>query len=212
MSEEALDLLVERITAEILDRISFEVEASGRHVHLCRDHIDALFGKGHSLTSSRGLSQPAEFLSVERLTLVGPKGTIENVAILGPERKRTQVELSITDAKSLGVKPPVRDSGDTGGSASLILKTATGEVTLDEGVIVAHRHVHMTPEDAERFGVSDGDRVSVRVAGDRPAVFEGVLVRVSPRYRLAMHIDYDEANACGWSAGVRGRIVGPSDG
>ncbi|NLM70390.1 MAG: phosphate propanoyltransferase [Synergistaceae bacterium] len=212
MTDEAFELLVERIAAEVTNRISFEVEASGRHVHLRREHVDALFGRGRSLTSSRSLSQPGEFLSQERLTLVGPRGTIENVAILGPERERTQVELSMTDARTLGVAPPVRDSGDTCGSASLTLRSATGEVTLDEGVIIARRHVHMTPGDAERFGVSDGDSVSVRVAGERPVVFEGVLVRVSPDYRMAMHIDYDEANACGWSAGVRGWMIGRSDG
>lgn len=207
MNEEALDLLAGRIAAEIVDRLSFEVEASGRHVHLCREHIDALFGRGYALRSTRDLSQPGEFLSEERLTLAGPKGTIENAAILGPERTRTQVELSMTDAASLGITPPVRDSGDTGGSASLRLRSGTGEVVLDEGVIIAHRHVHMRPEDAARFGVSDGDRISVRVAGSRPAVFEGVLVRVSPKYRLAMHIDYDEANACGWYRGARGYVV-----
>ena len=204
---EALDLLVGRVVDEIRKRLSFEVEASGRHVHLSREHVDALFGKGYSLTDSRGLSQPGQFLCSERVTLVGPKGVIENVAILGPERKESQVELSITDATMLGVKAPVRDSGDLEGSASLRLRTPKGEIVLEKGVIVAQRHIHMTPQDAELFGVADGDRVSVRVAGSRPAILEGVLVRVSPRYSLAMHIDYDEANACGYTKGVRGTII-----
>ncbi len=213
---DALDFLVERVVAEVRKRLSFEVETSGRHVHLSREHVDALFGKGHSLTDSRRLSQPGEFLCSERVTLVGPKGAIENVAILGPERKRSQVELSITDAALLGVNAPVRDSGDLEGSATLRLRTPKGEIALEKGVIVARRHIHMTPRDAELFGVADGDRVSVRVAGSRSAILEGVLVRVSPKYCLAMHIDYDEANACGYSKGVRGTIVshagGESDG
>lgn len=141
------------------------------------------------------------------MALVGPKGALENTAILGPERKESQVELSITDATMLGVKAPVRDSGDLEGSAPLRLRTPKGEIVLEKGVIVAQRHIHMTPQDAELFGVADGDRVSVRVAGSRPAVLEGVLVRVSPRYSLAMHIDYDEANACGYTKGVRGTII-----
>ncbi len=207
MNREALDLLVERVAAEIRRRLSFEVEASGRHVHLSREHVDTLFGKGYSLSDARGLSQPGQFLCSERVTLVGPKGTIENAAILGPERKESQVELSITDATMLGVKPPVRDSGDLEGSAPLRLRTPRGEVTLEKGVIVAQRHIHMNPEDAALFGVTDGERVHVRVAGSRPAILEGVLVRVSPKYSLAMHIDYDEANACGHSKGVRGTIV-----
>lgn len=204
---ESLDLLVERVIAEIKKRLSFEVEASGRHVHLSREHVDALFGKGYSLTESRGLSQPGQFLCVERVTLVGPKGTIKNVAILGPERKESQVELSITDATMLGLKAPVRESGDLEGSASVRLWTPNGEILLEKGVIVPQRHIHMTPQDARLFGVADGDRVSVRVPGSRPAILEEVLVRVSPKYRLAMHIDYDEANACGYTKGVRGTIV-----
>ena len=207
MGAEALELLVGRVVAEVRKRLFFEVEASGRHVHLNREHVDALFGKGHTLTDSRGLSQPGQFLCSERVTLAGPKGAIENVAILGPERKQSQVELSITDATMLGVKAPVRDSGDLEGSAPLRLRTPKGEIALEKGVIVAQRHIHMTPQDAELFGVADGDRVSVRVAGSRPAILEGVLVRVSPRYSLAMHIDYDEANACGYSKGVRGTII-----
>jgi len=206
-STEAVDLLVERVIAEIRRRLSFEVEASGRHVHLSREHVAALFGKGYTLSEERGLSQPGQFLCSERITLVGPKGTIENVAILGPERKESQVELSITDATMLGVKAPVRESGNLEGSASLRLRTPQGEVTLEKGVIVPQRHIHMAPEDAALFGVADGDRVNARVAGSRPAILEGVLVRVSPKYSLAMHIDYTEANACGYTKGGRGTIV-----
>ncbi|EHM10721.1 propanediol utilization protein [Thermanaerovibrio velox DSM 12556] len=202
-----LDALAERVVWALRGRISFEVEASGRHVHLSVPHVEALFGKGASLSPERPLSQPGQFLCSQRVTLVGPKGDMRNVAVLGPERDKTQVEVSMTDALTLGISPPVRDSGDIRGSAQLVIRGPNGEVRLDEGVIVAHRHIHMTPDDAILLGVRDGDRVRVRVPGDRPVIFEEVLVRVSPKYSLAMHIDYDEANACGYRKGVRGNIV-----
>ncbi len=207
MTDGELDILVERVIAGLRKRLSFTVEASGRHVHLCREHVDALFGKGHSLTEERGLSQPGEFVCAERVSLVGPKGILENVAILGPERGESQVELSRTDAVTLGVDAPVRPSGELEGSAPLRIRSSSGEISLEKGAIVPHRHIHMTPRDAALFGVSDGDRVGVRVAGNRPAILEDVLVRVSPEYALAIHIDYDEANACGCSGGTNGTIV-----
>ena len=207
MTGEEMDRLVEGVLAEIRRRLSFEVEASGRHVHLSPAHVEILFGPGYRLTEARPLSQPGQYLCDERVTLAGPKGTLDNVAILGPERGSTQVELSRTDALMLGIDPPVLDSGELEKSAPLRLSTERSEMSLPDGAIVPHRHVHMTPSDAALFGVKDGDRISVRVAGSRPAILEGVLVRVSPKYRLAMHIDYDEANACGHSRGVLGTIV-----
>lgn len=148
-----LDVLADRVVWELRRRISFEVEASGRHVHLSAPHVEALFGPGVSLSPERPLSQPGQFLCVQRVTLVGPKGEMRNVAVLGPERPRTQVEVSVTDALSLGISPPVRDSGDVEGSASLVIRGPMGEVKLSQGVIVAHRHVHMPPEDAVLLGV-----------------------------------------------------------
>lgn len=212
LNEAALDRLVDAVIAEIRRRFSFEVEASGRHVHLCRGHVEALFGPGARLTAIRDLSQPGQFVCAERVALMGPKGTLDGVAVLGPERGQTQVELSRTDALALGVGAPVRDSGDLEESGGVRLRTSRGEVALERGVIVAQRHLHMTSEDGVLLGLADGDRVAVRVAGSRPVVFEGVLVRVSPDYRSALHIDYDEANACGFSRGVRGVVVPKAEG
>lgn len=181
------------------------VELSARHVHLSEKDAIALFGA--PLTHARDLSQPGQFLCKERVRLIGPKGVMDNVAILGPSRGKSQVEISKTDARALGVDAPVRQSGDVAGSPGILLSSATGLVGLEEGVIVASRHIHMAPEDAARFGVSDKDMVSVRLGTERPVVFEDVLVRVSDKFKLAMHIDADEGNASGWKKGVDGVIV-----
>ncbi len=182
------------------------VEISARHVHLSEQDALALFGG--PLTPDRPLSQPGQFLSKERVRLIGPRGVIDNVAILGPSRGRSQAEVSKTDARILGVEAPVRQSGDTKGAPGVILASRTGIVGLEEGLIVASRHIHMAPEDAARFRVKDKDLVCVRLEGDRPAVFEDVLVRVDPSFKLAMHIDADEGNGSGWRAGVTGTITG----
>ncbi|WP_418765303.1 phosphate propanoyltransferase [Mailhella sp.] len=184
------------------------VELSARHVHLSEKDAIALFGA--PLTHARDLSQPGQFLCKERVRLIGPKGVMDNVAILGPSRGKSQVEISKTDARALGVDAPVRQSGDVAGSPGILLSSATGLVGLEEGVIVAARHIHMAPEDAARFGVSDKDMVSVRLGTERPVVFEDVLVRVSDKFKLAMHIDADEGNASGWKKGVDGVIVARS--
>lgn len=189
----------------VLDGIFIELEASGRHVHVNREQAEILFG--HALTPKRPLSQPGQFLSNERVTVVGPKGKFENVAVLGPERSEGQVEISLTDGKILGIAPPVRQSGSTQGSPGATLIGPKGQVVLPQGVIAAQRHIHMTPEAAKRFGVVDNQVVKLQTFTDRPLVFDGVVVRVSPKFSTFVHLDYDEANACGFVPGDLGRIV-----
>ena len=177
------------------------VETSARHVHLSAEHIEALFGKGATLTHKKDLSQPGQFACEERVTIVGPKKSIPNVIILGPARKASQVEISFTDARTLGITAPVRESGDIAGTPGCKLVSALGEVELTEGVIVAKRHIHMTPADAEAMGVSDKEVVKVKIESERTTEFDDVVVRVSPSFALAMHIDTDEANAaCAFGA------------
>ena len=174
------------------------VEVSARHVHLSREDLDILFGEGYQLTEKKPLSQPGQFAAEERVTVVGPKRSIERVSILGPERAKTQVEISRTDAFSTGIKAPIRLSGDTKGSAGCKLVGPEGEINLDEGVIVAKRHIHMTPEDAEAYDLEDGSIVSVRVeTKHRSLTFSDVILRVRDDFRSAMHIDTDEGNAAG---------------
>lgn len=173
----------------------FLVEVSARHVHLCKEDVEKLFGAGAKLTYKRDLSQPGQFLSEERVDVVGTKNTFKNVAILGPERPSSQVEISLTDSFTLGVQPPVRESGDTSGTPGLVLRGPNGEVTLTDGVIIAKRHIHMTPEDAAELGVEDKQVVEVRALTDRAVTFGDVVVRVSPKFKLSMHVDTDEANA-----------------
>ena len=187
---------------------SFLVEVSARHVHLSKEDVAVLFGEGKELTYVRDLSQPGQFVCEERVDIIGPKRSIANVVILMPERKESQVEVSMTDCFTLGAIGPVRESGDLEGSAPITLKGPAGELKLEKGLIVAKRHVHMTPEDAERLGVSDKQIVKVKVDTARPLIFDDVVVRVSPSYALAMHVDTDEANAAliGRS-GCQGEIV-----
>ena len=174
------------------------IETSARHIHLSQEHVDILFGAGHQLTHKKDLSQPGQFACEERVTVVGPKRELKNVSILGPVRKESQVELSATDARSIGLNAPVRESGVLEGSAPCKLVGPAGEVDLEYGVIVAKRHIHITPEDAAAFGVSDKEIVKVKVDSDgRSLIFDDVVVRVSASYATAMHIDTDEANACG---------------
>lgn len=173
------------------------VETSARHVHLTREHVEILFGKGHELTFKKALSQPGQFACEERVTVVGPKNEIKNISILGPERKATQVEISLTDARTLGVTAPVRESGDIAGSGACKIVGPCGEVEISEGVIAAKRHIHLTPETAAEFGVEDKQIVSVEIKGTgRSTVFGDVVIRVSEKFAPAMHIDTDESNAC----------------
>lgn len=183
------------------------IEISARHVHLAAADLARLFGEGYALTPKRELGQPGQFLAEERLHVEGPKGAFDSVAILGPVRPLTQVELSLTDARALGVALPVRASGDVRGSAGIKLIGPKGALTLTEGAIAAKRHVHLSPEDAARFSLQDGQTVSVRVGGPRALVFEEVLVRVDPAYRTTMHVDIDEANAAGISGPTQAEIL-----
>jgi len=183
------------------------VGISNRHVHLSAHDLEILFGRDARLTKFKDLSQPGQFACQEKVTLVGPKGVIENVRILGPTRKNTQVEISVSDCFKLGIKAPIRDSGDLADSAGLTLVGPAGSVTIKEGGIIAARHIHMHPQDAERFGVKDGDRVDVECYGPRGVVFCEVLVRVNENYKLEMHVDMDEANAASLKNGDFVKII-----
>ena len=184
------------------------VETSARHVHVTREHLDILFGEGYELHPKKYLSQPGQYASEERVDVVGPKKTLTGVSILGPVRKETQVELSLTDARTIGVAAPVRESGDIAGSGSCTLVGPKGQVTLTEGVIAAKRHIHMTKADAADFGVKDKDEVMVKVEDTgRSLIFDDVVVRVSDAYALAMHIDTDEGNAACVKNGTMGEVI-----
>jgi acetate kinase len=186
----------------------FLVEVSAHHIHLTQEHVEALFGKGHQLTKHADLSQPGQFACKEQLAIVGPKGRIERVRVLGPARKYTQIEIAMTEQFKLGVHPPIRESGDIAGTPGCTLEGSAGSVTVDRGVICALRHIHMTPEDALGYGVRDKSVVRVRIGGDRELIFGDVLVRVDPNFALAMHIDTDEANAANVKTGAQGFIEG----
>ena len=196
---------IDDLVNQVLGNIFVELEASGRHVHLTEHQAITLFG--HRLTPKRPLSQPGQFLANERVTVVGPKGRFESVAVLGPERKEAQVEVSLTDARTLGLSVPVRLSGDTAGSPGAQLIGPMGQVRLSEGVIAAQRHIHLTPEDAARFGVKDKQMVTLATYTARPVEFKQTAVRVSPQFASFVHLDYDEANACGFAPGDLGRIL-----
>ena len=197
--------MYEELTERVLKNIFVELEASGRHVHVTAEQAMTLFG--HPLTEKRPLSQPGQFLANERLTVVGPKGEFRNVAVLGPERKEAQVEISLTDGKVLGITPPVQLSGNVENSPGAVLIGPVGQVVLGKGVIAAQRHIHMTPMDAARFGVEDKQAVKLQVFTDRPLIFEDTVVRVSEKFATFVHLDYDEANACGFQNGDLGRIL-----
>ncbi len=184
------------------------VETSARHLHVTQEVLETLFGKGFELTMKKELSQPGQFATNERVDVVGPKKTIAGVSILGPVRPETQVELSLTDARSIGLVAPIRESGDIAGTVGCKLVGPCGEVELTEGVIAAKRHIHMTPEDAAEMGVVDKQIVSVEVkSNDRTTIFGDVVVRVSPKYALAMHIDTDESNAAAVAPGTMGTVI-----
>ena len=184
------------------------IETSARHAHVSRRVLDILFGEGYELTKKKDLSQPGQYACEERVQVIGPKASFPAVSILGPERPETQVELSAGDARSIGLKAPIRESGDLEGSAGCKLVGPKGEVELKDGVIIAKRHIHMTPADAEKYGLSDKQIVSVKVDTDeRSLIFADVIVRVSPSYALAMHIDTDESNAACCTPGLNGDIL-----
>ncbi|TIH15846.1 phosphate propanoyltransferase [Marinifilum sp. JC120] len=220
MNEQVINNIMEGVIKGVIDQLKTEaphvsvstgasepipVELSARHVHLSEQDALELYGK--PLTPVRELSQPGQFLCEERVRLIGPKGVMDNVAVLGPARSASQVEISNTEARALGIKAPVRQSGDVAGTPGIILASQTGIVGLEEGVIVAARHIHMSPEDGDKLGVKDNDRVSVRLESERPVILEDVVVRVNPQFKLAMHIDPDEGNSAGWNKSVTGKIV-----
>jgi len=211
MAREALRALSRSYITRVLEaqkQQPFLVEVSAHHIHLTQEHVEALFGQGHQLTKHADLSQPGQYACKEQLAIVGPKGRIERVRVLGPARKYTQIEIAMTEQFKLGVHPPIRESGDIADTPGCTLESPAGSVNVDRGVICALRHVHMTPEDALRYGVRDKSVVRVRIAGDRELVFGDVLVRVDPSYALAMHIDTDEANAANVQTGAQGFIEG----
>lgn len=183
------------------------VGISARHLHVSREHLDILFGAGYQLTVKKDLSQPGQFACEEQVDLVTEKGSFKKVRILGPERKQTQVEISLTDSMKLGLKPPVRDSGDVKASPGLTLVGPKGEVKLDEGVIAACRHIHMTPADAAEYGVKDKEIVKVAFGGERGLVFDKVLIRVNDNFKLECHLDTDEGNAARVGTGDNVEIV-----
>ena len=196
---------IEKLVDAVIRTAFIPLEASGRHVHVTREQALALFG--HDLTEKRPLSQPGQYLCNERVAVVGPKGEFQNVAVLGPARKEAQVEISLTDGRTLGITPPVRLSGDVKNTPGVRLVGPNGQVELNQGVIVAKRHIHMSPQDARNFGVTDGQEVSLKTYTGRQLIFENVPVRVRPDFATYAHLDYDEANACGMRDGDLGRIL-----
>ena len=207
MNETEIREIVTKVLKQMtVSENSIPIEASARHVHLTKEAVELLFGKGAVLTKKRDLSQPGEFLSEQRLKLVTSKGEISNVAVLGPERKAVQVELSVTDCRTLGIKAPINLSGNLNGAGNVYLFSENAVYNAENSVIVAQNHIHMTPKDAENFGVKDGQSVKVSVNTERPVTFDNVIIRVNPNFSLAMHIDFDEANACCLGKDTTGRL------
>lgn len=200
-----MDEQLEQLAQAVAGRLFIGVEISGRHVHLTDPQAHTLFG--HSLTPQRPLSQPGQFLAKERLELVGPKGSLARVAVLGPARREAQVEISLTDGLKLGIEPPIRLSGSTQGTPGITLKGPLGELHLASGVLAAQRHIHLPPEEAARRGLTDGQNVKLKIFSQRSLVFDDVVVRVSDQFAPWAHIDCDEANACALRPGDLGLIV-----
>ena len=210
-TDQELKVLIETIVNAVKEGEKSDeipVGISNRHIHLSREHVDILFGKDYQLTKLKDLSQPGQYACKEQLTLVGPSmRAIEGVRVLGPERKKSQVEISRTDSFTLKVKPPVRESGDIKGSAPVTIIGPKGIVTLDEGCIIANRHIHMSEDEGKRFGVKDGEYVDVLLNGERKSLFYDVQIRVHKDFRLEMHSDTDDANAAGVGNGFKATIM-----
>ena len=196
---------IQSLADAVLDNIFVPLEASGRHVHLTNQQCITLFGG--SLTAKRPLSQPGQFLAEERVCIIGPKGRFEHVAVLGPARNEAQVEISLTDSKNLGISPPIRQSGDVMNTPGIILEGPNGRIGIQQGVIIAQRHLHLTPAAAKIFSVKDKQIVQLQTYTSRPTLFQDVVVRVRADFSNAAHLDYDEANACGMKSGDLGRII-----
>ncbi len=211
-SEQELTALVEQVVSAVKNTVNAQegipVGISNRHIHLTREHVEVLFGAGYELTKMKDLSQPGQYACKEQLTIVGPSmRAIEGVRVLGPERKKSQVEISRTDSFVLKCKPPVRESGDIAGSAPITIIGPKGIVTLKEGCIIANRHIHMSVDEGRAFGVSDGDYVDVELDGERKSLFYDVQIRVHKDFRLEMHIDTDDANAAGVGNGFKAKMI-----
>lgn len=213
-TEQELKALVNKVISSINDGTAsakngdIPVGISNRHIHLSREHVDVLFGKGYQLTKLKDLSQPGQYACKEQLTVIGPSmRAIEGVRVLGPERKKSQVEISRTDSFVLKLKPPVRESGDISGSAPITIIGPKGIVTLDEGCIIANRHIHMSEDEGRVFGVKDGEYVDVELDGERRSLFYDVQIRVHKDFRLEMHIDTDDANAAGVGNGFKAKLI-----
>jgi putative phosphotransacetylase len=210
MNSHVIQSIVEKVMTE-LEKTSetpfIPIGVSARHVHLNSEHLELLFGINYQLTKKSDLSQPGQFAAKETVTVVGPKGSLEKVRILGPVRGKTQVEVSKTDSIKLGLNPPLRESGNINGSSPATIVGPRGSIYLSEGLIIAQNHIHMSPSDAETYKVENGQYVQVKVQGKRPLLFDQVLIRVSPRYQLEMHIDTDEANAALCATGDKGILI-----
>ena len=206
-SDMRLHLQEEARKLRVSENLVVPVEASGKHVHLCRKDLEILFGEGHILKPERMISQPGQFVSTDRVSLVGPRGTLHNVAVLGPVRPFTQAEISLTDGVALGVKPPVALSGDLSAAQDIMITSDRACIKAEKCLIAAKNHLHMDSESAMRAGLRDGDKVDITVNSERPLIFRNVPVRAGKGNLLAMHIDYDEANACAFSSGTVGVIT-----
>lgn len=193
--EQVTRLVIENLQKFCETKTDVPVGISARHVHLTREHVDQLYGIGYQLTYLKPLSQPGQFAANETVDLIGPKGIITKVRVLGPERPQTQVEVAMSDARKLGLKPPVKTSGDLGGTVGITLRGPKGEITISKGVMIADRHIHMTPEEARCFNVKDGQKVGLQVHGDKGGVLHNVTIRISSNYALDCHIDTDDASA-----------------
>jgi putative phosphotransacetylase len=188
-------------------KLEVPIAVSNRHIHLSKEHVERLFGRNYQLNKLKDLSQPGQFACKETVTLIGPKGKLEKVRVLGPARGDTQIEISLNDGFTLGIAPPIRDSGDIEATPSVTIQGPRGQLKVDQGLICAARHIHMGPNDATRFQVTNGQRVQVKVTGQRGVIFDNVLIRVSPNYKLEMHIDVDEANAAQIKNGQFGVLI-----
>lgn len=202
-----MEQLVEKVIETITNAGLVEVEVSARHVHLTKEDLEILFGKGAALHEKRPLSQKGQFLCEERVNLIGSKGRKDRVAVLGPERKATQVELSASDCVELGVNAPLRESGNLKGAAPIQIEGPNGTLNLKQNAIVAHNHIHVTPDVARKLDLTDGEHVGVQIISERPVVFEDVVIRINEQFRFRMHIDFDEANAAGVRGFTLGRII-----
>jgi len=209
--------LIQEVVKEVVNRVagtpapqelfSVPIGVSARHIHVCQAHLEELFGRGYQLKVFKDLTQPGQYAAEEQVTLVGPKGVLQKVRILGPCRSKTQIEVSQTDAYALGIgNVPTRDSGDLENSPGIIICGPNGAVTVKEGVVIAKRHIHLIPEQAAQYGLVDKDLVKVKIDNERGITFDNVLIRVNDQYAMDFHLDFDEANACGAKTGMQGKV------